>query len=84
MYQSDISQVIGQERDKTLGWLTTTDYMSRQSNVLKYHQPGTGHWLLHLSEYPTWKANQSQVLHCSGVPGSGKTVRVLAAIDDLW
>ncbi|CAI6091369.1 unnamed protein product [Clonostachys chloroleuca] len=45
--------------------------------------PGTGTWFLKHPQYTDWKENGDGILHCSGVPGAGKTFLTASVIDDL-
>ncbi|KAJ4857806.1 ankyrin repeats (3 copies) domain-containing protein [Trichoderma breve] len=68
---------------KTLEWLSSLDYGAEHSDTLKRWQPGTGQWFLNSAEFREFIETKKQMIFCSGIPGSGKTVMAAAVIDYL-
>ncbi|KAI1076795.1 hypothetical protein F5B20DRAFT_572639 [Whalleya microplaca] len=66
-----------------LNWITSIDYGTQQSDFLDKRQLGTGEWLLRSSEYQGWLKGSKQMLHCPGIPGSGKTFLTSIVVQDL-
>jgi Cdc6-like AAA superfamily ATPase len=78
------SMVDGDEGLKILNWLTPIDYGSQQSDFIKRRYAGTGAWLLYTKEFNTWLNERNQTLHCSGIPGSGKTILTSVVVGHLF
>ncbi|KAF4415810.1 Ankyrin repeat [Fusarium acutatum] len=68
---------------KILDWLTTIDYGLQQSEFQKVQEPGTGSWLLNMSEYRNWLKTPGQTLFCQGIPGVGKTILTSGLVGHL-
>jgi Cdc6-like AAA superfamily ATPase len=68
---------------EVLNWLTSIEYGSRHSDILKRCQPGTGQWLLDSTEYQSWVATKKETLFCPGIPGAGKTVLTSLVVNNL-
>ncbi|KAF7300631.1 Ankyrin repeat protein [Mycena chlorophos] len=60
--------------DKLMDFLSPINYLPRQQEIFKTRHKDTGNWLLEHSTFLEWKSGSPQVLWCSGIPGSGKTV----------
>ncbi|KAL7907040.1 ankyrin repeat-containing domain protein [Trichoderma velutinum] len=73
----------GQNDEKILEWLSPIDYGAEHSDTLKRWQPGTGQWFLDSAEFKQFIETNKQMIFCSGIPGSGKTVMAAAVIDYL-
>lgn len=72
-----------QNDEKTLEWFSSLDYGAEHSDTLKRWQPGTGQWFLNSAEFREFIETNKQMIFCSGIPGSGKTVMAAAVIDYL-
>ncbi|KAF3067635.1 Ankyrin repeat domain-containing protein 50 [Trichoderma lentiforme] len=72
-----------QNDEKTLEWLSSLDYGAEHSDILKRWQPGTGQWFLNSTQFREFIETNKQMIFCSGIPGSGKTVMAAAVIDHL-
>lgn len=55
----------------------------QQSDILAKRQPGTCQWFLESAEFHNWVNNDSEILYCPGIPGSGKTVISSVVIHEL-
>ena len=65
-------------------WLTSVDYISQQGDLIERRQPGTGQWLLDLTEYSNWIDSTQASIFAYGMPGAGKTICSAIIIDDLF
>jgi len=79
---------IQQDQDRArlnelLEWISTTDYPSQQSDILRRKQEGTGEWFLDSKDLKGWLADPNSTLFCPGIPGAGKTMIATIAIDHL-
>ncbi|RJE24666.1 Ankyrin repeat protein [Aspergillus sclerotialis] len=64
-------------------WLSDTNFWSKQADVLKQRQPGTGEWLLQDPDFLDWETGSREILWCRGSPGVGKTVLSSVIVDFL-
>ncbi|EGX44901.1 hypothetical protein AOL_s00173g2 [Orbilia oligospora ATCC 24927] len=71
------------DRKQILDWITSIDYDSQLSDIVKKSQECTGRWLLDSPEYQNWANGGKQILYCPGIPGAGKTVLTSIIIHDL-
>jgi Cdc6-like AAA superfamily ATPase len=71
--------------DRLKSWLSQTDSVAQQSDVLHQRQEGTGQWFLDTLEFSEWirETNVGDTLFCTGIPGAGKTIMAAVAIDHL-
>lgn len=72
-----------QEFRTILGWLTSLDYGTQQSDFLSRRQEGTGRWLLESDQFQSWSKDEKQTLYCPGIPGAGKTIITSIVVDAL-
>jgi len=72
-----------QERQNILGWLTSTDFGTQQSDFINRQQEGTGRWLLDSDEFQRWFKESKKTLFCPGIPGAGKTIMTSIVVDHL-
>jgi len=70
-------------RDKILSWISSTDFPSKQSDVIDVRQKGTGKWFLEHPKFESWISGSKSTLICPGMPGAGKTMVAAIAIDHL-
>lgn len=59
---------------KALSWLTNLQLNANQKEIFGNRHGNTGAWFLQSSEFQSWIQHKNQILLCSGIPGSGKTV----------
>ena len=72
-----------QRRDNILPWISSTDFPSKQSDIIGVRQKGTGQWFLKDPKFETWISGSKSTLMCLGMPGAGKTMVAAIAIDHL-
>ena len=72
-----------EEHQTIVGWLTSIDYASQQSDFTSRRQEGTGQWLLDSDEFQRWLSQKQQTLFCPGIPGAGKTMITSIVVDNL-
>ncbi|PIG85595.1 hypothetical protein AARAC_007318 [Aspergillus arachidicola] len=70
-------------RSRIVNWIPANDYGFRYTKVLSERQEGTGGWLLESSEFRSWLSDETNMLFCPGIRGSGKTVLVSMVIGHL-
>lgn len=63
-------------RQAILKWLCPSrmDYFDQQNALKKRRQRGVGEWFLETHEFKNWIHSGQDILLCSGMPGSGKTM----------
>jgi Cdc6-like AAA superfamily ATPase len=66
-----------------LDWISSSDYPTQQSDIIKRRQAGTGQWFLDAPEVARWLSKANTTLFCPGIPGAGKTMVAAIAIDHL-
>ena len=71
-YRTDIEQ-----------WLSSSDFRSRQLEVLKGAQADTRQWLFKSSQFQHWMTGDQRTLWCPGIPGAGKTVTSAMIVNHL-
>ncbi|KAK4103336.1 hypothetical protein N658DRAFT_505699 [Parathielavia hyrcaniae] len=75
-------------RTQILEWISTINYGQKHQTLQATRAKDTGHWILRTSEYTRWRGGQEQdqsnVLWCHGIQGSGKTNLASIIIDDLF
>ncbi|KAJ7210947.1 ankyrin repeat domain-containing protein [Mycena rebaudengoi] len=64
----------GAERDKIIEWVSPLNFFSRNEDIFRAHQDGTGMWLLDDVRFQDWVLSPGGTLWCYGMPGAGKTV----------
>jgi Cdc6-like AAA superfamily ATPase len=71
--------------DKVRAWLSTTNFVAQQSDIIRRRHKGTGQWFLDTPEFMKWldKSCVDKTLLCTGMPGTGKTMLAAIAIDHL-
>jgi ankyrin repeat protein len=71
--------------DQLKSWLSSTDSIAQQSDILRRRHEGTGQWFLDTPKFSDWmhEPNVGATLFCTGIPGAGKTIIAAAAIDHL-
>ncbi|OGM48268.1 hypothetical protein ABOM_002077 [Aspergillus bombycis] len=70
-------------RSRIVNWIPANDYGFRYTKVLSERQEGTGGWLLESSEFRSWLSDETNMLFCPGIRGSGKTVMMSMVIEHL-
>jgi Cdc6-like AAA superfamily ATPase len=66
-----------------LEWISSSDYPSQQSDIIKRRQEGTCQWFLDAPEVARWLDDAKTTLFCPGIPGAGKTMVAAIAVDQL-
>ncbi|KAJ7210937.1 ankyrin repeat domain-containing protein [Mycena rebaudengoi] len=66
--------VDGADRDRIIEWLSPLNFFSRNADIYRAHQEGTGTWLLDDVRFKDWVLSPGGTLWCYGMPGAGKTV----------
>ena len=71
------------ERTKILNWISTVNHQQKHHDISKPRVAGTGEWLLREAEFTRWIdiSQPLNVLWCSGIQGSGKTI---LTYEDEW
>jgi Cdc6-like AAA superfamily ATPase len=66
-------------------WISSTNFVAQQSDVIRRRHVGTGRWFLDRPEFTKWldKSCLDKTLLCTGMPGTGKTMLAAIAIDHL-
>lgn len=72
-----------QERQRTIDWLSPTDFSSQQSDIISRRQEGTGEYFLDSEEFKNWLDKKGEILFCPGIPGAGKTIITATVIEFL-
>ncbi|KAB8206259.1 hypothetical protein BDV34DRAFT_212440 [Aspergillus parasiticus] len=80
-----VAEVLKEEktRSRIVNWIPANDYGFRYTKVLSERQEGTGGWLLESSEFRSWLSDETNMLFCPGIRGSGKSVLVSMVIEHL-
>ncbi|KAK6340259.1 hypothetical protein TWF730_002023 [Orbilia blumenaviensis] len=68
---------------KFLDHITPIRHGLQHSSISNKRQPDTGQWFLETPEYRHWLIQNKEVLHCTGIPGVGKTFLASRVIDHL-
>lgn len=66
-----------EERERILNWISPLKHQTKHHDVCKPRINGTGNWLLQEGDFQRWMSPiqpGSNVLSCSGIQGSGKTI----------
>ncbi|KAJ7249840.1 ankyrin repeat-containing domain protein [Mycena rebaudengoi] len=63
-----------EERDKVIEWVSPLNFFSRNEDIFRARQDGTGMWLLNDIQFKDWVLSPGGTLWCYGMPGAGKTV----------
>jgi Cdc6-like AAA superfamily ATPase len=66
-----------------LEWISSSDYPTQQSDIIKRRQEGTGQWFLDAPEVARWLNDAKTTLFCPGIPGAGKTMVAAIAVNQL-
>jgi Cdc6-like AAA superfamily ATPase len=66
-----------------LEWISSSDYPSQQSDIIKRRQEGTCQWFLDAPEVARWLNEAKTTLFCPGIPGAGKTMVAAIAVNQL-
>lgn len=69
--------------EKLMGWISPTNFPSRQSDLMTCRQKGTGQWFLEAPEFTKWLHGANKTLFCPGIPGAGKTMIAAIVINHL-
>lgn len=72
-----------QLRHEIAEWLTQTNYVIQQTDLISKVQPETGLWLLNSNEFDVWMAEGKKTLFCPGIPGAGKTMITAIVVNNL-
>ncbi|KAI1458536.1 hypothetical protein F4805DRAFT_474124 [Annulohypoxylon moriforme] len=72
-----------QDRNKLLRWLTSFNYGSRHSDILRKRYSNTNQWFLQHKTFSQWSNTKGVTLYCPGIQGAGKTVLTATIIQHL-
>ena len=64
-------------------WLSPTDFLAQQHDIISRRQEGTGQWFLNSVEFKSWLDGPKKTLFCPGIPGAGKTMMAAIAFDRI-
>jgi hypothetical protein len=67
-----------------LEWLSPTNHLAQQSDLIARRQEETGKWFLDSREFTDWLQTPSGTLFCPGVPGAGKSMIAAIAVNHLF
>ncbi|KAI9778250.1 MAG: hypothetical protein M1839_008274 [Geoglossum umbratile] len=85
--KEDVRELRKGQEDKesrdVIAWLSALDFHTKQSDILRRRQEGTGKWLLDADEFKKWLDGTERILWCYGIPGAGKTVLTSVIVDYL-
>ncbi|KAJ7167380.1 hypothetical protein C8R43DRAFT_1121809 [Mycena crocata] len=71
------------ERKEIIEWLSPINFFTRQADIFRLRQPGTGKWILAVEEFKRWETGSGGILWGRGIPGAGKTVVASVVVDYL-
>ncbi|KAF2732165.1 hypothetical protein EJ04DRAFT_343492 [Polyplosphaeria fusca] len=71
------------EHRDLLEWVSSADFSTQQSDIIKRKQEGTGKWFLDSPEVARWQSEPKATLFCPGIPGAGKTMVSAIAVEHL-
>jgi hypothetical protein len=79
-HDQDIAQL-----ESLKAWLSPTDSLAQQTDILHRRHEGTGQWFLDTPEFSKWllPTNSDETLFCTGIPGAGKTMIAAIVIEYL-
>ncbi|MCJ1314070.1 hypothetical protein MMC25_007750 [Agyrium rufum] len=72
-----------QKHQAMMEWLSPTDFLTQQNDIISRRQQGTAQWFLNSDSYKQWLHGPDKTLFCPGIPGAGKTIIAAVAIDHL-
>ena len=75
-----------QERQRqraVLDWLSPSDFVAQQTDLIGKRQEGTGLWFINSPEFAEWLHGSKHTLFCPGIPGAGKTIIATIVTDHL-
>ncbi|KAJ7145199.1 hypothetical protein C8R43DRAFT_1197445 [Mycena crocata] len=78
-----LKSITDAERKEIIEWLSPINFFTRQADILRRRQPGTGEWILAVEEFKRWKTGCPRILWGRGIPGAGKTVVASVVVDHL-
>ncbi|KAG8531785.1 uncharacterized protein KY384_003421 [Bacidia gigantensis] len=87
--RTDIQEILDISRNRAenevLEWLSILQPQKNHSDISSRRTSGTGEWIKETKQFDEWfkKLGPSNVLWCSGIPGSGKTYISSMIIDFL-
>jgi len=73
-----------QRRYNITDWISSIDFAAQQSDIISRRQEGTGVWFTDSPEFLGWLQGSNQTLFCPGIPGAGKTMIAVTAVNHLW
>lgn len=71
--------------DALKAWISPTDFLAQQSDILRHRYQGTGQWFLSAPQFTDWLdgSTSNRTLFCPGMPGAGKTMLAAVTVDHL-
>ena len=72
-----------QQHAAILKWLSPTDFLTQQHDIITRREQGTGQWFIDSPKFKRWLKGSDKTLFCYGMPGAGKTMMTAIAIDHL-
>jgi len=72
-----------QANPNIISWLSRSNHLSKQIDILNRQQEGTGKWVFENLEYKRWLNGTTKMLWCRGIPEASKTVLAFIIIDNM-
>ncbi|KAF4632251.1 hypothetical protein G7Y89_g5882 [Cudoniella acicularis] len=79
----DQKLLMEKDRRKMISWLSPLNFVQTQEDILGRWQQGTGAWLLEDKKFRKWVDKEENLLWCTGIPGSGKSVLASVIVNHL-
>lgn len=76
-------RITDEKVSEALQWLSPLQYQQTQNDTYRQRHAGSLNWFLQSPEFQSWISEDSKVLFCPGIPGSGKTVLAATVINYL-
>ncbi|KAH8781605.1 hypothetical protein BGZ57DRAFT_759893 [Hyaloscypha finlandica] len=67
-----------------LEWLSPTDFLAQQHDIISRRAQGTGQWFLDSPKFERWLQGADKTLFCPGMPGAGKTMMAAVVINHFY
>ncbi|KAI0141720.1 ankyrin repeat-containing domain protein [Xylariaceae sp. FL1272] len=72
-----------QVRNDLLDWISATDMMAQQNDLVRRCQEGSRRWLFDSAHYQGWLSTSNRILFCHGKLGTGKTFTMAMVAETL-